>query len=301
MIVGKTLPNFLGDGRVAIFPLGSGGYMAIYIGTNVASLAAQRQLTRSQDRANHSLQALASGSRIVHAGDDAAGFAISESLRGQVAGLKQAKNNAENAKGLIQVAEGGLNEQNNILIRLRELSIQAASDTVSDDEREYLNKEFTQLSTEVDRIAQITTFGRKKLLTGTNEEFEFHLGTQNTEPDIIRFKLDADTTARSLGVSGMNISDRDDAKSNIENIDDALQKIAKTRASFGAIQSRLEIASNQLDVQHENISAARSRIVDTDVAHEVSELTASQIQKEFGLSALVQANQEPNKALKLLS
>ncbi len=274
--------------------------MGLRIGTNVASIAAQRQLGRTEARTEHAMKALASGSRIVSAGDDAAGFAISEVLRGQASSLQQAKSNAENAKGLIQVAEGGLNEQNNILIRLRELAIQSASDTVGDEERDYLNTEYKQLTQEADRIAKTTSFGKKNLLQGENQEYEFHLGTQNTEQDIIRYKLDANTTASALGIDGLTISDRDDAKSNLQDIDNALSKISKTRAGFGAIQSRLEIASNNLDLQHENVVAARSRIVDTDVAHEVSELAQGQILKEFGISVLAQANQEPTKALKLL-
>ncbi len=274
--------------------------MGLRIGTNIASISAQRQLGKSQRQTDHAMQALASGSRIVSAGDDAAGFAISEVLRGQASSLKQAKNNADGAKGLIQVAEGGLNEQNNILIRLRELAIQAASDTVGDDEREYLNSEFTQLTSEVDRIAKTTSFGKKQLLQGSSTEYEFHLGTQNGQQDVIRYKMDADTTANSLGVSGLTISDRSDAKNNLADIDSAISKISKTRAGFGAIQSRLEFAANNLDQQFENISAARGRITDTDVAFEASELARGQILKEFGVAVLAQANQEPLKALKLL-
>ena len=119
---------------------------------------------------------LASGSRVVQAGDDAAGFAISEILRGQASSITQAKNNSENAKGLIQVAEGGLNEQNNILIRLRELTVQAASDTVGEDERKFMNTEFMQLKAELDRIAKTTRYGAKELLAGSNEKYEFYLG-----------------------------------------------------------------------------------------------------------------------------
>jgi flagellin len=274
--------------------------MGLRISTNVASLAAQRQLGHSEARIEHASRALASGSRIVSAGDDAAGFAISEGLRSQASGLQQAKSNSENAKGLIQVAEGGLNEQNNILIRLRELAIQSASDTVSDEERGYLNTEYTQLTKENDRIAKTTSFGKKNLLQGENQDYEFHLGTQNTEQDIIRYKLDANTTSSALGIDGLTISDRDDAKSNLGDIDNALSKISKTRAGFGAIQSRLEIASNNLDLQHENVVAARSRIVDADVGHEASELAQGQILKEFGIAVLAQANQNPAKALKLL-
>jgi flagellin len=222
----------------------------------------------SEKRTSHAAQALSSGSRIVNAGDDAAGFAISEVLRGQAASLKAAKRNADSATGLIQVAEGGLNEQNNILIRLRELSVQAASDTVGDDERGFINKEVDQLKSEIDRIASTTTYGAKKLLTGTDEQFEFHLGAGNTSDDVVRYQLDTDTRASALGVSGLSVSDKGDAREALGDIDSALGKIAQARAGFGAMQSRLQYAANNLDVQFENITAAKSTISDADVAFE---------------------------------
>ncbi|MCM2281811.1 MAG: flagellin FliC [Bdellovibrionaceae bacterium] len=274
--------------------------MSIRIGTNVASIFAQRQLGRAEKRTSHALQALSSGSRIVQAGDDAAGFAISENLRGQEKSLQQARNNAESAKGLIQVAEGGLNEQNNILIRLRELSLQSASDTVGDEEREFLNVEFQQLKEEFERIAQTTTYGDKKLLVGEEQEYEFHLGTQNGEFDIIKYTLDADTTASTLQIDSLSIDERDAAREVLVDIDDALKTVAGTRAGFGAIQSRLEIAGNNLELQYENVAAARSRISDADMAYEVSELTQGQVQKDFGIAVLAQANQDPVRALRLL-
>lgn len=275
--------------------------MGFRISTNVASLAAQRQLEKSESRVSHAIRALSSGERIVKAGDDAAGFAISESLRGQAASLKVAKNNADSAVGLIQVAEGGLNEQNNILIRLRELAVQSASDTVGDEEREFLQTEFDQLLKEFDRIAATTTYGQKKLLVGSNEEFEFHLGTGKEEVNVIRYKLDADTRAAELGIGEISVSDQDDARDSLENVDAALLNIAKARAGFGAIQSRLEIAGNNLDLQHENVLAARSRIADADVAFETAELIQGQVLRDFGVAVLAQANQNPTSALRLLA
>ncbi len=275
--------------------------MPIRIGTNVSSIHAQRQLNRAEKRAGHAMQALASGSRIVQAGDDAAGFAISENLRGQEKSLRQARNNAESARGLIQVAEGGLNEQSNILIRLRELSMQSASDTVGDEEREFLDAEFRQLLDEFDRIARTTTYGDKKLLMGETEEFEFHLGALNGDDDVVRYTLDADTTSSNLRIDDLSIEDRDDAREALTDIDDAFTRIAATRANFGAIQSRLEIAGNNLEMQHENVAAARSRIRDADMAYEVSELAQGQVQKEFGIAVLAQANADPARALKLLA
>lgn len=274
--------------------------MSLRIGTNVASIAAQRNLDRAESKTTHAIRALSSGSRIVQSGDDAAGYAISESLRGQAQSLKQAKQNADNATGLIQVAEGGLNEQNNILIRLRELAVQSASDTVGDDERGFLETEFSNLIQEFDRIAATTTYGKKQLLTGTNEEFEFHLGTGNTDLDIIRYKLETDTRSSSLGIDGMSVVDQGDARSALNEIDGAMMKVANARAGFGAIMSRLEIAGNNLDLQRENVLSARSRIADADVAFEVSEMVQGQVMQELGVAVLAQANQNPMRALKLL-
>jgi flagellin len=274
--------------------------MGLRISTNNASIAAQRVLRSSEDRTSHAMQALSTGSRIVTAGDDAAGFAISENLRGQATSLKQAHQNADNAVGLIQVAEGGLNEQNNILIRLRELSVQAASDTVGDNEREYLDTEFQQLGQEFDRIARTTSYGSKQLLVGSDDDYEFHVGAGHTSDDIIKYKLDTDTRSDAAGISGLGVTSKSDARDAISNLDDALQKVAKARAGFGAIQNRLQIAGNNLDVQFENVTAARSRISDADVAHETSELAQGRIQEEFGVSVLAQANQAPERALKLL-
>lgn len=275
--------------------------MGLRIGTNVASIAAQRNLARSAEQVSRASRALASGSRIVSPGNDAAGFAIAESLRGQAASLKQAKYNADTAKGLIQVAEGGLNEQNNILIRLRELAVQAASDTVGDTERDFLDIEFQNLIQEFERIAQTTMYGNKKLLVGSDTEYEFHLGAGNSNDDIIHYTLDADTRASKLNIDGLSVLDKDDARDAIDDIDEALTSIAHARASFGAMQARLEIASANLDLQRENILEARSRIADTDVAQEVSNLVQAQVLQDFGTAVLAQANQNPARALKLLS
>lgn len=274
--------------------------MGLRINTNVASLSAQRYLAGNDKRTSHAVRALASGNRIVDAGDDAAGFAIAESLRGQAASLSQAKRNAESAIGLVQVAEGGLSEQNNILVRLRELAVQSASDTVGDDERTFLQTEFDQLAKEFDRISQTTTYGNKKLLTGTNQEFQFHLGSGGTEEDVIKYTLEADTRGDTLGISDMSVNDKDRSRKVIDNLDKALHEVAKVRSGFGAIQSRLEIAGNNLEIQRENVLAARSRIADADVAHEAAELVQGQVQMEFGTAVLAQANQSSQRALKLV-
>lgn len=274
--------------------------MSYRISTNIAALTAQRFLEKNQRSSEKAMMALASGSRINRAGDDAAGFAISESLRGQLSGTKQAKFNAENAVSLIQTAEGGLSEQNNILIRLRELAVYAASDTIGDEEREFLDKEFQQLTSEFDRIAKATRFGNKELLTGTGEEFEFHIGAYKGEENVVKFKLDQNTSAQEVGIDTLTVMDQDDAVSALEDIDKALLDVAGTRATFGAMQSRFQHSIDHLSIQAENLDAARSQIVDADIAEEVTQIARNNILTEAGTSVLAQANQNTNRIMRLI-
>ena len=275
--------------------------MGLRINTNVASIAAQRTLGKQQSRLEHSQQALSSGSRIVKAADDAAGLAISENIRGQVVGIKMARNNAYNAQSLIQVSEGGLNEINNILIRLRELGVQAASDTVSDVEREFLDQEAQQLTSEADRIAKSTRFGNKALLDGTGEELEYHVGPFAGEENVIKYNINADATASAIGIDGVSVSDKDGARDTLQTVDDALVMLGKMRADFGAVQSRLQMTTSNLDIQNENLSAARSRIADTDVAYESAEMASAQILNQASVAVLAQSNQNGSAALRLLA
>jgi flagellin len=270
------------------------------IATNTTSMTAGRYLEQAQRQIDKSLVALASGSRITRAGDDAAGFAISESLRGQIGGTKQAKFNAESAVGLVQTAEGGLNEQNNILVRLRELAVYAASDTIGDEERGYLNSEFGGLTEEFDRIAKSTRYGNKQLLTGTGQEFEFQVGAFKGPENLIKFKLDANTTASDVGIDDLGVSSKGDARDALDSLDSAIQKVAGTRATFGAMQSRLQHASDVLSVQAENLDAARGHIIDVDAAEESSKLAQAQIQQQAGSAVIAQANQSAGRALRLL-
>lgn len=275
--------------------------MGLRINTNVASLAAQRHLGKSQQNAEHALQAIASGSRIVRAGDDAAGLAISENIRGQIASIRQARSNSNNAVSLIQVAEGGLNEQNNILIRLRELSIQAASDNVSDTERKFLDNEYQQLTLEFDRIAKTTRFGNKSLLTGNGGDYTFHVGAFAGKENQIRYKLNANSTAGELGIDGLHIRDRDDAADNLERLDKALVGLSALRADFGAMQSRLQASTSNLDTQYENLAASKSRLTDTDLAYESAQLVQSRVLQDAGIAVLAQANDMPSRAARLIS
>lgn len=274
--------------------------MGLRISTNVASIGAQRVLSKQQQRMEHAQSALASGSRIVKAADDAAGLAIGENVRGQMVGIKMARNNAYNAQSLIQVSEGGLNEINNILIRLRELGVQAASDTVSDTERDFLNQEAQQLTMEADRIAKTTRFGNKTLLDGSGEELEYHVGPFADEDNVISYQMNADATADTLGISGVSVSDKGSARGTLESVDEAIVKLSKMRADFGAVQSRLQMTTSNLDIQYENIAAARSRIMDADVAYESSEMTSAQILQQASVAVLAQSNQNGAAALKLL-
>src|SRR4051812_28174710 len=179
--------------------------MGLRIATNIASVGAQTRLAHQQQRAEHAMAALSSGSRIVNAADDAAGLAISENIKGQTRGLAMARQNSFNAISLVQVSEGGLGEINNILIRLRELGVQAASDNIGDQERGFLDQEVQQLVQESDRIAKTTRFGSKLLLDGTGEELEFHVGPFGGDENIIRYKMSADATNSKLGIDGVAV------------------------------------------------------------------------------------------------
>jgi flagellin len=270
------------------------------INSNPVAMMANRQLGIAQRQVDHSLGALSSGSRVVNAGDDAAGFAIAESLRGQLGGIKQARFNSESATGLVQSAEGGLNEQNNILVRLRELAVYAASDTIGDDERGFLNTEFEQLTDEFDRIAKSTRFGSKQLLTGSGEEFEFQVGAFKGPENVIKFQLDANSTSDDMGLSGLSVDRKSAALDTLDTLDKSIIKISGIRSTFGAMQSRLQHTIDNLGVQEENIASARSHIVDTDVAEEVSNLASAQIRQSVSTSVLAQANQSNSRALQLL-
>lgn len=274
--------------------------MGLRINTNLASINAQRHLGKQQERGNHALAALASGSRIVKASDDAAGLSISENIRGQTAGIKVARSNAYNAVSLIQVSEGGLNEINNVLIRLRELGVQAASDNVSDVERGFLDQEAAQLIEEADRIAKTTRFGNKVLLDGTGEKLDFHVGPFGGEENVISYSIDANATGSAIGIDGVTVADKEGARDTLQTVDDALVKLGKMRADFGAVQSRLNATVSNLDIQFENLSAANSRLRDTDVAFESAELVSSNILQSAAVSVLAQANQQGYSATKLL-
>ena len=276
--------------------------MGFRIATNVQSISAQRTLGVNKDAQNRSLEKLSAGERIVRAGDDAAGLAISEKLKAELRSLKQANRNAQDGISLVQVAEGGLNEVSNIMIRLRELSMQSASDTIGDVERGFIDKEFRNLTDEVQRISQVTKFNGIDLLNGTGGRLEIQVGSHN-KPEQDRMVFDtttADATVAKLGMEGMNVGTKQDAQMNLDKIDNAIKQVNETRSDFGALQNRLQSTINNLNVADENLSAANSRIRDVDVASETSELTKRNILTQAGTSMLAQANQNSMLALKLL-
>lgn len=276
--------------------------MGLRINTNVTSLAAQRTLSANNTEQASTLGKLSSGTRIVRAADDAAGLAISEKLKAQIRGVNQAERNANDGISLIQTAEGGLNEVSNILVRLRELSVQSASDTVGDEERKFTDLEFQNLKQEIERISSSTEFNGKKLLNGMGDKFDFQVGINNDDFQD-RIKYDAARTnagMSALGIEELTVGSKDGSQSSLATIDSALQNVSGQRAELGAIQNRLTSTINNLQVSSENLSAANSRIRDTDFAMESAKNTKLNILTNAGTSVLSQANAQGQAALKLL-
>ncbi|NDD91240.1 flagellin FliC [bacterium] len=276
--------------------------MGLRVATNMAAISANRVLGKTNDAQNKSFQRLSSGSRITQAGDDAAGLSISENLRAQIRSTGEAEKNANNGISLVQVAEGGLSEVGNILVRLRELSIQAASDTIGDKERGFINQEVQSLTAEVDRIANVTTFNGTPLLNGQGKsQLDLQVGIRSDEHDRIGFNVsENDVRADALGISGVKSESIEDARSSIDSVDNALNKVSETRARLGAMQNKLHSTANNLAITKENLISARSRISDTDIAEETSNLVRENILQQAGIAVLAQANQNPMTALKLL-
>jgi flagellin len=276
--------------------------MGLRINTNVQSLRAQNSLSRVEENKSNTLSKLSSGSRINKAGDDAAGLAISEKLKANIRGTQQASRNAGDGISMIQTAEGGLNESSNILVRLRELSVQSASDTIGDEERKFSNLEFQQLSSEIERIATSTQFNGKSLLNGEGKSLDFQIGIMNDEKnDRLSYSpQDTSATVKALGVDGLNVLSKEDARGNLEKIDKAINGVNSNRASLGALQNRLQSTISNLDVRTENLAAANSRIRDTDIALESAEMTKSNILSAAATSVLSQANNAGSSALKLI-
>jgi flagellin len=276
--------------------------MGLRISTNVQSLRAQNSLSKVEENKSNTLAKLSSGSRINKAGDDAAGLAISEKLKANIRGTQQASRNAGDGISMIQTAEGGLSESSNILIRLRELSVQSASDTIGDQERKFSDLEFQQLKNEMERIATSTQFNGKNLLSGEGDSLDFQIGIMNDEKnDRLSYKP-GESSARitDLGVDGLGVLTKESAQGNLEAIDKAINGVNANRASLGALQNRLQSTISNLEVRTENLSAANSRIRDTDIAQESAEMTKANILSAAATSVLSQANNSGSSALKLI-
>ncbi len=276
--------------------------MGFRINTNVSSIAAQRALNTTNRMSQNTLAKMSSGTRITRAADDAAGLAISEKLKAQIRSMQQADRNANDGISMVQTAEGGLDEISNMLTRLRELSIQSASDTVGDTERAFSNQEYQQLKLEIERIAQVTEFNGTKLLAGEGDMLDFQIGVNN---DAFQDRISYDTQMTnaklsSLGIDMIDVSSKEGAQTALSTIDDAIEKVSGQRAALGAIQNRLTSTSNNLQISTENLSQANSRIRDVDYAQAAADNAKNNILGQAGTSVLSQANAQGQNALKLI-
>jgi flagellin len=272
--------------------------MPLRINSNLSSINAQRGLASVTTRLERNYSHLSSGLRIVNAADDAAGLGISERMRAQVRSLTQAQRNANDGISMVQTAEGALNEVSNILIRMRELAVEANNGTTSDADKDTLDQEFQDLLTEIDRIANSTDFNGTALLNAAGS-VAFQVGSGTTSNDTITVNL-ASALGSDLGVSTLDISSAGSATTAIDAIDTAIDTVTSTRGDLGAAQNRLQSTITNLGVHIESLSAAESRIRDVDVAFETADLTRNSILQQAALSILAQANLQPQAALSLL-
>ncbi len=264
---------------------------------NISALNTHRNLAFNNTEASKNLEKLSSGYKINRAGDDAAGLAISEKMRGQIRGLDMATKNAQDSISLIQTAEGALNETHAILQRMRELAVQSSNDTNVTSDRADLQKEINALSEEITRISTDTEFNTQKLLNGSFKTKVFHIGANSGQ----KISLSVATmSAGALKVSKISISSQTGADKAISTINEAITKVSDARSSLGAVQNRLEHTINNLGATSENLTAAESRIRDTDMAKEMMGFTKNNILMQAAQSMLAQANQQPQGVLQLL-
>lgn len=277
--------------------------MPITNGIGSVSESISQIVSRNSQDVNKHLERLASGNRITQASDDAAGLAVSDKLAAEVRSMTQAERNANDGVSFSQVAEGGLTEMSSMLVRLRELAIQASSDTIGDRDREIIQKEVQGIVQEVDRIANVTNFNGVSLLNGkaSKSKLEFQVGTGNTSNDRIAFDTSTlDVRADNLGIDGLNFTSQSGARDGIERIDEGLTKLAGARATMGSIQNQLQSSVRTLDVVRENVQEARSRVADVDIALEASALAKDRIREAAGIAVLAQANSMAGLVVKLV-
>ncbi len=277
--------------------------MGMRITTNVASINAQRVMSTNSREMQKSMAQLSTGSRITKAGDDAAGLAISEGLKAEIRSLGQAGRNANDGISMIQTAEQGMGEISNVMIRLRELGIQSSSDTIGDTERGFIQKEVDALKAEIQRVAESTSFGSRKLLDGTGGVYDIHVGTSAKSETTDWISYDAavtNVTTGNLGVSELDFNTKDGARAGLNSLDAAILAVNGSRANLGAMQNRLQTTNDVIATMGENLSAANSRIRDTDIALSSSELARNNVLLQGTTATLSQANMFPQMALKLL-
>ena len=280
--------------------------MGMQINTNISALNSYRNLSNTQNDLSKSLEKLSSGLRINRAADDAAGLAISEGLRSQVGGLKVAARNAQDGISVIQTAEGALTEVHSILQRVRDLAVQAGNDSNNADSRAHIKTESDALGAELNRIATSTKFNGISLLTGATSgsgagSLSFQVGAEGgADNQIVVSLTGADTTAVGTAVAALTYDTAANAASSITAIDAQIKNISTARAGLGAVQNRFESTINSLNVSAENLTAAESRIRDTDMASEMVSYTRSNILSQAGTAMLAQANQSNQGVLQLL-
>lgn len=272
------------------------------INTNMSSLVSQKNLSHSRNALGTAMERLSSGMRINSAKDDAAGQAIANRMNSQIKGMAQAQRNANDGISMIQTTEGALNQINNNLQRVRELAVQAASDTNDIADRESIQTEITERIYEIDRVANSASFNGIKLADGTNTSLQIQIGANTEAEDSITISLTNGTTA-GLSVDGLTadaVTDSAKAYETIDAVDAALKTIDTARSGLGATLNRFDSVISNLQNSETNLSAARSRIEDADYAKEVAEMTRAQILQQAGTSVLAQANQIPQGVLSLL-
>ncbi len=257
-------------------------------------------MNQNQRVTDRAVKNVATGSRLSDPAADSAGSAIAAQMTSELRSLGAAKSNAENAGGFVSIAESALSEQSNILMRMRELSVQSASDNYSKSERTMMQTEYSEIRNELDRTAKTTRFGSQNLLDGSIKQFDFQIGTKGNPDSRISFNSDSNTTADGLEIAGNSVETKSDALESMTSIDKAMTAIATQRSKFGAVQSRLGSAENTLGSNIEHLTNARSRVADADVAKEISDVRRGQILQQYQTSMLQQANEQTGLALKLI-
>lgn len=272
--------------------------MSLRINQNISAMNTHRQLVHTDRQLSASLERLSSGLRINRAADDSAGLAISQRLRSQVAGLGMASQNAEQAKNMVQSAEGFLNEIHNMLGRMRELAVQSASDTVDDTNRASLQAEFTELRSEIDRISTSAEYNNQKLLDGTFSAKQFQVGPNGDADNTITFSIDG-VSSSAMSIDATTIATRAGAISAMTELTDAIDYVSGVRSNLGTVQNRLAYTVASVDNAAENLSSSESTIRDLDISAEISLFTKSQILVQAGMAMLAQANAAPQNVLSL--